>query len=40
MATVGQVFKCELCGNKVKVVEGGGNPELHCCGQVMTTVDE
>lgn len=40
MADVGQVFKCELCGNIVKVVEAGGNPELHCCGQPMSRVDE
>ena len=38
MASVGQVFKCDLCGNVVEVIEAGGNPEIHCCGQVMTEV--
>lgn len=38
MATVGQVFKCELCGNVVKVIEEGGNPEIVCCDQPMTEV--
>ncbi len=40
MAKVGQVFKCALCGNVVKVIEAGGNPEIHCCGQAMEAVTE
>jgi len=36
MAAVGEKFKCELCGNVIEVVEEGGNPEIHCCGQPMT----
>lgn len=36
MANVGEKFKCELCGNVIEVVEAGGNPEIHCCGQTMT----
>jgi desulfoferrodoxin-like iron-binding protein len=40
MASVGQVFKCELCGNVVKVIEEGGNSEIHCCGQAMTEVND
>lgn len=36
MAQVGERFKCELCGNVVEVVTEGGNPQIHCCGQVMS----
>lgn len=35
MAQLGEVFVCELCGNEVTVTKAGGNPEIHCCGQVM-----
>jgi len=36
MATeTGQEYLCEVCGNKVKVIESGGG-ELTCCGQAMT----
>lgn len=38
MAAIDETFKCELCGNVVKVVEAGGNPEIACCGQTMTKV--
>lgn len=34
---VGQVFKCEICGNVVEVKEVGGG-ELVCCGEPMTLV--
>lgn len=34
MAEVNEVYKCELCGMVVKVVEAGGG-ELVCCGQPM-----
>ncbi len=34
---VGQVFKCEICGNVVEVKEVGGG-ELVCCGKPMTLV--
>jgi len=30
-----EIYKCELCGNIVEVVHGGG-AELVCCGQDMT----
>ena len=36
MAKVGEVFKCELCGNEATITAAGGNPELICCGQPMT----
>lgn len=31
---VGEVYRCEVCGNVVKVIEVGGG-ELVCCGQPM-----
>jgi desulfoferrodoxin-like iron-binding protein len=35
MATeVGQVYRCKICGNKVKVLESGGGA-LVCCGVPM-----
>lgn len=34
-----QVYKCELCGNIVEVLTGGGG-ELVCCGQPMSLLDE
>jgi superoxide reductase len=34
MAEVDEVYKCELCGNVVKVMEGGAGT-LVCCGQDM-----
>ena len=34
-----EVYKCELCGNIVEVVEGGG-ADLVCCGQSMTKMTE
>ncbi len=39
MATeVGQIYLCEICGNKVKVLETGVGT-LVCCGQDMTLVE-
>ncbi len=35
---VGEVFRCEICGNVVEVKEVGGG-ELVCCGQAMTKVE-
>ena len=34
MAEKLQVYKCELCGNIIEVLHGGGG-ELVCCGQPM-----
>ncbi|WP_460032144.1 desulfoferrodoxin FeS4 iron-binding domain-containing protein [Megalodesulfovibrio paquesii] len=34
MANEGEVYKCELCGQVVKVVEAGGGT-LVCCGEDM-----
>jgi desulfoferrodoxin-like iron-binding protein len=37
MTKKGEVYVCEICGNKVKVLEEGGGT-LVCCGQDMTLV--
>ncbi len=34
-----QVYKCDVCGNIVEMVESGAG-ELVCCGQPMTLQDE
>jgi superoxide reductase len=35
MATkVGEVYKCDICGNVVSVLESGGGT-LVCCGEAM-----
>ena len=39
MTQVGEVYLCEICGNKVKVIEAGGG-ELVCCGGSMKKVEE
>ena len=40
MATsVGQQYRCKVCGNKVKVVEAGGGV-LVCCGIPMKLEDD
>lgn len=35
---VGEVFRCDICGNVVKVIESGGG-ELVCCEAPMVLVD-
>ncbi|MBW1824467.1 MAG: desulfoferrodoxin FeS4 iron-binding domain-containing protein [Deltaproteobacteria bacterium] len=39
MTQVDEVYLCEICGNKVKVLESGGG-ELTCCGEAMNKVEE
>lgn len=39
MAERGQVYKCEICGNIVYVLDGGKGT-LVCCGQEMKLLDE
>ncbi len=39
VSAVGQVFKCEICGNIVIVKEAGGG-ELVCCGEPMILESE
>jgi superoxide reductase len=39
MATKGEVYKCELCGNVVSVLVGGDG-DLICCGEDMQMVSE
>jgi len=34
MTKVGEIYVCEICGNKVKVLESGAGT-LVCCGQSM-----
>lgn len=34
---VGEVFKCDICGNIVKVQKAGGG-ELICCGKPMNLI--
>jgi desulfoferrodoxin-like iron-binding protein len=34
---VGEIYKCEICGNVVEVKEAGGG-ELVCCGKPMELV--
>ena len=36
---VGEVYKCEVCGNTVQVLAVGGG-ELVCCKQPMTLIKE
>ena len=31
---VGEIYKCEICGNIVEVLEAGGG-DLICCGEPM-----
>ena len=38
MAEVGEVYYCKICGNKVKVLEGGKGT-LVCCGEPMSLVE-
>ena len=35
----GEVYKCNVCGNVVKVLEVGGG-ELVCCGEPMEKVEQ
>lgn len=39
MIALNEVYKCEVCGNIVEVVNAGGG-ELVCCGQPMTLQSE
>jgi superoxide reductase len=35
----GQIYRCEICGNTVQVLESGAGT-LVCCGEAMTAVEE
>lgn len=37
--SVGEKYKCNVCGNKVVVTKVGGG-ELVCCGQPMELTEE
>ena len=38
MTEIEEVYLCEICGNKVKVLEAGAGT-LVCCGQPMRVVE-
>ena len=38
MTEKGQIYVCEICGNKVQVMEAGAGT-LVCCGQDMNLVE-
>jgi len=38
MTQIGQIYKCNICGNVVVVNESGAG-ELVCCGQPMDLVE-
>jgi superoxide reductase len=39
MTKKGQIYKCEICGNIVEVLDEGVG-ELVCCGQPMKLIEE
>ena len=39
MAEQNGIYKCEICGNVVSVIEDGG-VAIECCGQEMTLLEE
>jgi len=39
LTKVGEVYLCEICGNKVKVLEEGKGT-LVCCGEAMKLLSE
>jgi superoxide reductase len=38
MTEEGQIYLCEICGNKVEILESGAGT-LVCCGQNMTLME-
>jgi superoxide reductase len=39
MAEILEVYKCDICGNIVEVLHGGGG-KLVCCGEIMKLQSE
>jgi desulfoferrodoxin-like iron-binding protein len=39
MTEVGQIYLCEICGNKVEVLENGAGA-LVCCGKPMKLLEK
>jgi superoxide reductase len=39
MANAGEIYKCEVCGNVVFVLDGGDG-DLVCCGENMKLLSE
>ncbi|MBD3207585.1 desulfoferrodoxin FeS4 iron-binding domain-containing protein [Candidatus Bathyarchaeota archaeon] len=38
MTNLNEVYLCEICGNKVKVLENGPG-QLVCCGEPMVKIE-
>ena len=38
VSEIGEVFRCDICGNVVEVTKAGGG-ELVCCGEAMVRVE-
>jgi superoxide reductase len=39
MTKVGETYLCEICGNKVEVIDAGAG-QLVCCGQPMKLIEK
>ncbi|PIV51590.1 hypothetical protein CO115_05310 [Candidatus Falkowbacteria bacterium CG_4_9_14_3_um_filter_36_9] len=39
MTKINQIYKCNICGNAVKVLETGAG-KLVCCGQPMELIND
>lgn len=39
MTTIGEIYYCEICGNKVSVLEEGKGT-LVCCGEPMKLIEK
>jgi len=39
MTEIGEIYLCEICGNKIEVIENGAGV-LVCCGAPMRLLEE
>ncbi len=39
MTRLRQIYRCNVCGNVVEILHEGA-PDLHCCGEAMSRLDE
>jgi desulfoferrodoxin-like iron-binding protein len=39
VSEIGEIYRCNICGNVVRVITVGGGT-LVCCGQEMETIEE
>ena len=37
--TIGEIYRCEVCGNEVEIITVGGGT-LVCCGKEMIKIEE